>query len=95
VRAISDSELIRPKECGCIAVVLYPRDAKNVVVLGVIKTGKIVVSWCGHFLTSFWSILPLLLVEAGSDSGLSRRKGYDCTAVVLYPRDGDTVGVFE
>jgi hypothetical protein len=47
VRARSDSELSRQKGCGCVAVVLYPRDAKKVVVLGVIETGKLVVtiSW--------------------------------------------------
>jgi hypothetical protein len=47
LRASSDSELSRQKGCGCVAVVLYPRDAKKVVVLGVIETGKLVVtiSW--------------------------------------------------
>jgi hypothetical protein len=49
----------------------------------------------GRISASFWSISPLLLVEASSDSGLSGRKGRDCTAVVLYPRDGAHVGVFE
>jgi hypothetical protein len=86
VKASSDSGLNRRKGRDCTEVVLYPRDAKKVVVLGVIETGKIVVSCCCHFLASFWSISPLLLVKASSDSGLNRRKRRDCTEVVLYLR---------
>jgi ferredoxin-fold anticodon binding domain-containing protein len=67
-RASSDSGLSRWKRSYCVAVVLYPRDAKNVVVLGVIETGKIIVSCCDLFSAKFWSILPLLLVGASSDS---------------------------
>jgi hypothetical protein len=67
VGASSDSALSSRKVCGCVAVVLYPRDAKKVVVLGVIETEKIVPSYCCHFSASFWSIAPLLLVGASSD----------------------------
>jgi hypothetical protein len=86
VGASLDSELSSRKVCGCVAVVLYPRDAKQVVVLGVIETEKIVPSCCCHFSASFLSISPLLLVGASLDSELSSRKVCGCVAVVLYLR---------